>query len=372
MKRFAFVFSLALCSWAADRIQVERDGGFWNVTVSGSFPAQPVYRITAGGDITVRGKHSKDIQYSISARIRGGDRASAHRAAEEFRALNVSGQLFFPQSAAVHVELPRKSSYLALWSPGGAIDASDLTGSVRADSAAGRIVLDRIGGDVEIHSSGGPTILGTIGGVVRCYSGGGTIRAVRVQGGATFESDGGDIQLGEIEGAVRAITAAGGIRIDRAGGAVYADTFGGPISILRAFGIVTARSAGGPIDIAEAPSVQCRSASGTIRLNNVSGELRAQTERGSIVAEILSGRPLKDSVLSTRAGDITVFIPSDTGVTIQAECGGTRSRDAIVSDFSGFHMSSAAATVMARGQVNGGGPILRLAAAGGRIEIKRK
>jgi hypothetical protein len=372
MKRLAFVFSLALCSWAADRIQVERDGAFWNVIVTGSFPPQSVYRITAGGDLTVRGKHSKAIEYSINARIRGGDRAAARRAAEEFRALNVSGQLVFPQSAAVRVELPRKSSYLSLWSPGGEIDASDLTGSVRADSAAGRILLDRIAGDAEIHSSGGPTILGTIGGVVRCYSGGGTIRAVKVQGGAVFESDGGDIQLGEVEGAVRAITAAGGIRIDHAGSSVYADTFGGPISILRALGIVTARSAGGPIDVAEAPSVQCRSASGTIRLNNVSGELHAETERGSIVAEILSGRPLKDSLLLTRAGDITVFIPSDIGVTIQAECGGTRSRAAIVSDFSGFRISSAPATVMARGQVNGGGPLLRLTAAGGRIEIKRK
>jgi hypothetical protein len=377
LKLLVFYVALALsCHALSDKIRLERTGDGWNITVSGSLPPQPVFRITAGGDLTIRGKTSPEIRYSISGHLRGGDEAAARRVAEEYRVHNVAGQLFFPQPAAVQIELPRKSSYLSLWTPGGAIDAADLDGSVRADSSAGRIMLDRIAGDAEVHSAGGATMLGSIGGVVRCYSGGGAIRAVRVQGSATFQSGGGDIQLGEVMGPVRAVTAAGGIRIDHAGGTVYADTFGGPISILQAFGDVVARSAGGPIDITGAPSVQCQSASGTIRLNNVSGQLRASTQRGSIVAEIVSGHAsghqLSDSFLSTRAGDITVFIPSDTGVTIRAECGGPHNTDAIVSDFSELRIDSTASAATAEGKINGGGPVLRLMDAGGRIEIKKR
>ncbi len=377
MKLLAFYLAFALSCHAfsddvRDIVRLERAGDGWNITVSGSLPPQPVFRITAGGDLTVRGKTSQEIRYSISGHLRGGDEAAARRVAEDYRVHSVAGQLFFPQPAAARVELPRKSSYISLWTPGGAIDAADLDGSVRADSSAGNIMLDRIGGDAEIHSAGGGTTLGSIGGVVRCYSGGGAIRAVRVQGSATFQSGGGDIQVGEVMGPLRAITAAGGIRIDHAGGTVYADTFGGPISILQAFGIVIARSAGGPIDIAGAPSVQCQSASGTIRLNNVSGQLRASTLRGSIVAEILSGHPLSDSFLSTRAGDITVFIPSDTGVTIRAESGGPHNMDSIVSDFSGLRIDSNRSAATAEGKINGGGPVLRLIDVGGRIEIKKR
>jgi hypothetical protein len=373
MKFLALFLALAsACGALADSVQVERRGDSWAITVSGSLPPQPVYRITAGGDLTVRGKTSRDIRYVITGRVRGGDEAAARRGAESFRVQNVSGQLFFPAPAAVRVELPRKSPYLSLWTPGGAIDAADLEGSVRADSAAGRIMLDRIGGDAEIHSEGGGATLGSIGGIVRCYSGGGAIRAVRVQGGATFQSGGGDIRLGEVMGPVRAVTAAGGIRIDHAGGTVYADTFGGPISVLAALGLVIARSAGGPIDIADASSVQCQSASGTIRLNNVSGTLRASTRSGSIVAEILAGRALADSFLSTGAGDITVFIPSDTGVTIRAESGGPHNAESIISDFSGLRIQTTPAAATAQGKINGGGPVLRLIEAGGRIEIKRR
>ena len=237
MKLLVFYLALAIsCPALSDVIRLERAGDGWNITVSGSLPPQPFFRITAGGDLTVRGKTSPEIRYAISGHLRGGDEAAARHVAEEYRVHNVAGQLFFPQPAAVRVELPRRSSYLSLWTPGGAIDAADLDGSVRADSSAGRIMLDRIGGDAEVHSAGGATMLGSIGGVVRCYSGGGAIRAVRVQGSATFQSGGGDIQLGEVMGPVRAVTAAGGIRIDHAGGTVYADTFGGPISILDALG----------------------------------------------------------------------------------------------------------------------------------------
>ena len=366
------VWLLAAPAALPQSIQIEHDGAGRRISVSGTLPAAAVSRIISGGDLTVRGTSSKDIRYAISMRAMNVDDASARRMAETLRVHSLDGQLFFPQSAAVRIELPRNTPYLSLFSPGGAIDASGIEGSVRADSAAGKITLDRITGDVEVHSSGGGTVLGSIGGMARCYSGAGDIRAVKIDGGATFETGGGDIQLGECGGPVRAVTAAGAVRIGQAGGPVFAGTKGGPIAILQAFGMVTASSAGGPIDIGQASSVQCQSASGAIRLNNVAGRLHAAADRGSIVAEILSGHPLADSFLSTRSGDITVFIPSDTGVTIRAETGGPHSPEPIVSDYSDLTIRRTAANATAQGRINGGGPLLRITDWGGRIEIKKK
>ncbi len=339
------VFLAAIACNAAS-LKLERDGAFWKVEVSGTLAPQPVYRVMAAGDLTVRGKSSPEIRYTIADRLRVPDEATARRIAEAWTVHNVNGQLFFPQTAAVRLELPQATRRLMLWSAGGNIDAADIEGSVRADTSAGKVTLDRVAGDVEIHSSGGATTLGSIGGVVQCYSGGGPIRAVMIRGRSVFETTGGDIQLGEVRGPVRAVTAGGGIDIEQAGSEVIADTFGGAISILSALGTVVAQSAAGPI-----------------RLNNVSGRLRASTQSGSIVAEVLPGHPLGDSYLATRAGDITVFLPSDAGVTVQAETNGS-----FESDFPGLRRDGG----FFEGKINGGGALLRLVGMGGRVDIKRK
>jgi DUF4097 and DUF4098 domain-containing protein YvlB len=374
MKWFALLLALFLPCQAADKITVQRDGvtSQWKLTVTGSLPSQPVTQVVAFGNVTIRGKRTKELRYTISQSVSAPDEASVRRLAEFYRVQSRNGQVAFLQPGSVSIEMPRSTALLSVSSNAGTIDAADIEGSLRAYANAGKIVLDRIGGDVEIHSNGGSASLGSIGGLVQCYSGGGSIRAIRINGQAYFETDGGDIQLGQVLGAVTALTAAGGIRIDQAGAGVFADTLGGPISILRALGMVVANSAGGPIDIGDATSVKCRNAGGTIRLTNVSGSLRAATEHGSIIAAILEGRPLQDSFLSTGAGDITVFIPSNMGVTVDAETNGPTGSKPIVSDFPGLRVSKQRSSVVASGKINGGGPRLRLVVSGGRIEIKRK
>ena len=361
---------------ASETIEIARERSGWIVTVQGTSPISKVsgVRISSHGDVIVRGTPGNDIRYTVTRKVPAGDEIQVRRTATELvRQAKSPGALeFLITSGQARIEVPRAVRSVSLATTSGIIDASDLEGSLRADAAAGKIVVDRIGGDVEIHSGGGPTYLGSIGGLVRCFSGGGPIRASVVKGQGVFETQGGDIRLGQVLGPVRAVTAAGSIQIEHAGGPVYADTFGGPIEILRALGLVVARNSGGPIQVTSAPSVECQSASGAIRLNNVSGSLRASTVRGSIIAEILSGRPLEDSFISTGAGDITVLIPSNVGVRVEAVHQGSRLRQAIVSDFAGLDITTQDAGVVARGKINGGGPLLRLTGAGGRIEIKRK
>lgn len=373
MKFSVLFLCLAFLCPAAEQISVQRAGtNRWKLTVSGSLPAQPIVSIAATGDLTVRGRRSGGIHYTITQDVIAEDEATVRSLARFYGPQTGNGQLFFFQPGSVLAELPRNTPLLGISSNAGAIDAADLDGSLRAYANAGKVSLDRIGGDVEIHSNGGAASLGSIGGRVQCYSGGGSIRAIRIKGSGYFETDGGDIQLGEVRGAVKALTAAGGIRIDQAGAEVFADTWGGPISVLRALGMVVANSSGGPIEIGSANSVQCQDAGGTIRLTDVYGSLRAATARGSIVATILAGRPLVDSFLSTGAGDITVFIPSNMGVTIEAETTETPGGRPIISDFPGLRMTARRPSAVTSGKINGGGPRLRLSASGGRIEIRRK
>src|SRR5579883_2654856 len=314
--------------------------------------------ISASGDLVVRGTPDPVIRF----------KASGRSGSLPLR----SGSLVFDGPGSVRVEIPAKVAFVSAASVAGGVDISGIDGSVRIRAGAGKTIIDHITGDVEAHSNGGPTLLGSIGGSVRCYSGGGPIRAAVVRGGGVFETDGGDIRIGDVLGAIRAITAAGGIHIDKAGGQVFADTFSGPISVLKALGDVIAATAGGPIDIGSAPSVDCRSSSGAIHLSNVSGSLQAATTRGAIVAEILAGHPLLDSYLATGNGDITVLVPSNMSVTIEAENAGSDDQHSIVSAFPAIRIERRYSSVLATGRINGGGPLLRIVDGGGRIELRRK
>jgi hypothetical protein len=175
---------------------------------------------------------------------------------------------------------------------------------------------------------------------------------------------------------VHAATAGGNIRIDRAMGTVFARTAAGLIQVQQADGAVTAESYGGAIQVNAANGVRCDSAGGPIRLRNVAGPLRASTAAGSILAELLSGNRIDDSTLSTNAGDITVFIASNLGLTVAARNDSAGALGRIISDFPEIRVKvlSQAGTspVVAEGALNGGGPVLRLNVVGGTIYLRRQ
>jgi len=172
---------------------------------------------------------------------------------------------------------------------------------------------------------------------------------------------------------VRASTGGGNIRVERAGGPVTAATGGGLIDVGQAGGQVAAESGAGSIKVRLARGVRCESGSGSIQLVSVFGSLRASTGAGSILAELVAGKPLEDSVLSTGSGDITVFIPSNLAVTIQA-ISDSPGLQRIISDFPEIQarVYSRAGRAEAQGALNGGGPVLKLAASDGAIYLRRQ
>jgi hypothetical protein len=102
--------------------------------------------------------------------------------------------------------------------------------------------------------------------------------------------------------------------------------------------------------------------------------LNASTAMGSILAELLSGTRIEDSVLSTNAGDITVLLSSNIPITVQASNQTAGNGRRIVSDFPEIRIRNAGATIplIAEGALNGGGPVLRIFASGGTIYLRRQ
>jgi DUF4097 and DUF4098 domain-containing protein YvlB len=128
---------------------------------------------------------------------------------------------------------------------------------------------------------------------------------------------------------------------------------------------------GGSIRLSSATgAVRAETGGGSITLNGVTAA-KAETGAGGIVAKFVSGGDRTDSVLETSAGDITVYLAPTLNITIQASidlANGHRIR----SDFSEIRVTTEGGewgpgTATAEGNLNGGGPKLKVRTTTGDI-----
>src|SRR5713226_3207622 len=359
---------------------IKREGAFWVEVQHGSASVSRGTRlqIASVGGVSVKGVSGNQVMFTLTKRVRAGSQAEARRLLNGLHArtsikLTAITLIVLGSSgmADLEVRTPRTLQEVVVRTRGGPIVASGLDGKVRVETGAGRVNIDHISGSVTARTAGGDILLGQIAGAVHCISGGGPIQAGTIGGEAFFETRGGDITVQEVKGPVRCSTAGGGIRIVQAGNIVIADTAGGPIDVGYAKGMVTAKNSGGPIQVGSASGARCESANGAIHLTSVGGSLKASTAMGSIIARFQT-QPVADSFLSTGAGDITVWIPSNLKITLRAQNASYGGPRRIVSDFPDFMVKLAGAATVAEGALNGGGPLVRIAGTGGTIYIRRE
>ena len=378
--QLALVTALATTAHAGDP-GLRRDGPFWVETTEGSEPvaAHGNIRISAAGAVTIRGGASNDLSYEIIKRVKARSEAEAWRLLSAYR-VKVSRQGSWtylvvqggPEMAELKLTAPQNLGELVIETRAGAVDATQFSGVVKVESGGGRLFLDQVGSDVVAKTAGGDIVLGKIGGNCRCVSGAGTIRADNIHGQAFLETGAGDVFVQQVDGPLRCSTNGGGIHIAQAGNLVIADTAGGVIDVGYAKGMVTANNtAGGPIRVASAMGAKCESAGGGIRLTSAGGSLNASTAVGSIIARF-ENQPATDSFLSTSAGDITVWIPSNLKITIRAQNASYGGPQRIVSDFPDVPVKAIGFATIAEGALNGGGPLVRIAGTGGMIYIRRE
>jgi hypothetical protein len=374
------LLSAALVPAQAQESGIVREGRYWVQAVAGSGAMnQPRIQVKTNGDVTVSGASRSGYSYVLKLRVRASSERQARARLSAMRVATAAhGDILVittptgDSASEMRLTVPRSVKEVTVATTGGGLDLSDLTGSLRAETGGGGVRCDRIGGNLVVLTAGGGISLGSIEGMVQCTTAGGSISAGAIHGDAAFETGGGDIVVQEVTGLVRASTGGGGIKIVRAGSAVVASTAGGPIQVERAGGKVTVKSSAGPIQVNAANNVQCENASGGIQLRNVSGSLHAITQAGNISAALLGNHPFADSVLTTGSGDITVFIPSNLGVTIHAENVSADSLRRIVSDYPGLPVRLIGTAVVAEGPINGGGALLNIRGTGGTIYIKKQ
>jgi hypothetical protein len=384
---FILGFGLALVIASGESPAVVRQGSYWTQTARGTcaVPAGGKIVVKTHGAVVVRGGTGNQVSYVLRTRVQGrseGDAIRQLRAVSLRTASHASGldiDLRYPSATEVLTDLeirtPSKLSQLFVLTQGGNVEAYDIDGAVQARSGGGLIQMDRIGGDAVARTGGGEIRLGKIAGGARCLSGGGSIYADFCGGESWFETAGGEIVIREAGGPLHASTAGGSIRVDRAATTVSAHTTAGRIEVIHAGGIVTADNSGGSIQVGAAHGVRVESSGGTIRLRGASGSLRAVTDVGSILADLMAGMPLQNSILSTGTGDITVFIPSNLALTVRALCESGRAGK-IVSEFPEIPVRMInlpnPVSTSAEGALNGGGPLLQISAATGTIYLRRQ
>ena len=379
--RLCALLSVCFAGWLLGQTpQIRREGRYWVEEIHGACDiAGQQFRVHTRGAVRVRGADGPDASYILRKRVLARSAAEARRLLAQLR-LTASGgvvALAYPvrpvASAELDVSVPASLRRISIETYSGDVSVNDFNGSVEAKSGAGIIQMDRIGASVVARTAGGDIRMGRIAGGVRCYSGGGTISIESTGGESWFDTAGGEIRIGRSAGPVHASTAGGNIQVGRAYGAVAARTSGGRIQVSEAHGIVVAGNAGGSIQVGVARGVRLEATGGGIRLHGSSGALRAVSDVGNILAELISGS-LEDSILSTGAGDITVYLPSDIAVTVQALNESGRAGK-IVSEFAEIPVrssrESSSARVLAEGNLNGGGPRLQLTSTEGTIYLRR-
>lgn len=376
-------------SQAQTTAPITREGSYyWVQTVRGEVPisASGRLRVTTVGNVALQGGGPEKISYVLKKRVRADSAAEAVRAVRDldlrtvkrgaWTYLNLALSNRRTYSAELSLTAPRTLNRIVLETRGGSVNATDFDGEVSADTSGGRIELDRLRSNVTAKTGGGEIRAGRVDGTLHCYSGGGMIHVSSTGQEAWLNTVGGDIFVRDALAPIHIATGGGNIRVDRAAGEIFARTLAGVIEVGQARGLVTAETSGGAIQVNSARGVRCESTAGIIRLRNMEGTVRAMTAQGSILAQLMAGHRIDDSILSTVLGDITVSLPSNIPVTIQARNESAGSRRGIISDFREIRVrnasSDSADPVIAEGALNGGGPILRILTSNGIIFLRRQ
>jgi DUF4097 and DUF4098 domain-containing protein YvlB len=391
LSKFArmFVVVMSLASAAlAQQSRISNQGGNWSQDSSGSVPAARNLQIkTQFGSVRVQGGSQQGITYVFHSTAYSSSEERARRQLQSLKVTtSVRGDTAYITteddegshqrcSGEFVVNVPREIGSVRIETEGGNVVVNAISGRVHAETGGGSIQVDDIGGSVEAQTGGDSIDVGSVGGDVHLETGGGRISVRSVKGKISASTGGGDVVI--ISGLQGAVLESGGgnIQVKQCTGKVKVSTGGGNIDLGDIAGPVEMETGGGSIRLASSKSsVRAETGAGRIELNAV-GSARAETGAGGIVAKFISSGEKTDSSLETSAGDITVYIAADMRLTIRASIDMANGHN-IHSDFGDIHVSSEGGdwgpkTISAEGNLNGGGPTLKLSTATGDIRILR-
>ncbi len=145
---------------------------------------------------------------------------------------------------------------------------------------------------------------------------------------------------------------------------VELQTAGGRIETADLTGDVDARTSGGSIQVGNVKGdVELKTSGGSIRTDDIYGEIDAHTSGGSINVTF-ARQPEEDAKLETSGGSITARFPADVAIDLDASTSGGR----VSSD---FDVNGRIKKRSIEGEINGGGPRVRLHTSGGSVRVEK-
>jgi len=109
--------------------------------------------------------------------------------------------------------------------------------------------------------------------------------------------------------------------------------------------------------------VKVKTSGGSIKVDEVTGAIDAKTSGGSIKLR-MTEQPKHDSQLRTSGGSVKAYLTSGIAVDLTASTsGGSVSTD--------FNVNGSVRRTSIDGEINGGGPKLKLHTSGGSVKIEK-
>ncbi|HMK28575.1 MAG TPA: hypothetical protein VK473_02750 [Terriglobales bacterium] len=385
----AAVFVSALPALAQGS-RVYKDGNGWVEELTGTIPASKILRVNTDiGSVRVQGGNQNEIHYTIRKHSYTSSEESARHSFEQFRvAASKRGDtaLFEGNSEGNHgrkfsvefsLEAPRGIELAKLNTDGGSMSVRGITGRIEAESGGGNIQFDDIGGSINAETGGGSIDVGTANADLNLHTGGGSIKVASAKGKVVAGSGGGSIFIGSA-GGVDLETGGGSIEVESCrGSGAKTQTGGGSIRLGDVSGPASMETGGGSIRLSGAKGfVKAQTGGGSIDLEKLTQGVRAETGAGRISAEFVGNSTTDYSVLETSVGDIIVYIAPNVNMSVHAEIQ-TAMGHKIRSDFPELKITSEGGdygpkAMFAEGNLNGGGPKLKVMTNLGNIEFRKR
>jgi DUF4097 and DUF4098 domain-containing protein YvlB len=383
---------LALASLAlGQESRVFREGGNWVQEITGSLGAARILHVKVDmGSVRVEGSAQPGVSYVIRSRSYNSSEQQARRDFELYKISAYSkGETAWivgdwqggrnrnrKYSGEFVITVPKNLELAKIETDGGNVRATGIAGRTEIQSGGGSIHVDDVSGNIDAETGGGSIDIGTVGSDVNVRTGGGNIKVASAKGKLAAESGGGSIVvLNCLQGATLD-TGGGNIQVERCQGTVHATTGGGSVDLGDIGGPAEIETGGGTIRLSSAKGpVRAETGGGCIELNGVPSA-RAETGGGGIIAKFLASSDRTDSMLETGAGDITVYLASNLAISVRANIELANGHRIMASDFPDIHIASEGGewgprTVTAEGQLNGGGPVLKVRTNSGNIKFIR-
>ncbi len=387
------LIGLSFCTVVSAQ-ELKKDGKYWVGEITKRFQVEKTGTLVMDeirGNVTIRAWNKNEVLIKEEKRMDIFSKSEAEIAMEKSEAgikqegnrITVSGPGFNRSwiNSKFQITLPAGFS-CDIKTKGGSIDIAGLSGDVNASTGGGSVTLADIESNVDVSTGGGSISVKNVGGNVDVSTGGGSVNVLGSGKNVDISTGGGSVTVKGAKGEnVDISTGGGSITVSDATGEFDLSTGGGSIRIEHVTAEIDASTGGGNIDIDDIQGkLDVSTGGGEVDLKMVKGAITASTGGGDVSAEVtLTDFSVNHTIeLSTGGGDINLSIPAKLPATIDAkiEYNMRHGREyRIESDFplkTDEDESFGRKTIWGKGEINGGGDLIKLRTGGGDIIIKKQ